>query len=216
MMLRTGSSSFFSKRMSRLVTMPTSWPPSTTGTPEMLRARVSLITSPMVVSGPTVNGSRITPASKFLTLATSAACVRQAHVLVEDADAAELGHGDGQARFGDGVHGRGDDRQVERMSRVSCVREADVLGQDDRMRGDEGDVVEREGFSLDAQHGAVPRIGSEALYPVARAARESSNRRSDQHQAQPRPPGDHGEHAAIRKKNGKQARTRVSTGLPKR
>src|SRR5690606_31441427 len=47
---------------------------STTGTPEMLRARVSLSTSAMVVSGPTVNGSRITPASKFLTRATCAAC----------------------------------------------------------------------------------------------------------------------------------------------
>lgn len=74
MMWRTGSSSFVSKRMSRLVTIPTSWPPSTTGTPEMLRARVSLSTSAMVVSGPTVKGSLMTPASNFLTLATSAAC----------------------------------------------------------------------------------------------------------------------------------------------
>ena len=32
--------------MSRLVTMPTSVPPSTTGTPEMLRARVRRSTSP--------------------------------------------------------------------------------------------------------------------------------------------------------------------------
>ena len=73
-MCRTGSSSLVSKRISRLVTMPTNCPLSTTGTPEILRARVSLITSPMVVSGLTVNGSRITPASKFLTLATCVAC----------------------------------------------------------------------------------------------------------------------------------------------
>src|SRR5690606_6094694 len=74
MMFLTGSSSFFSKRMSRLVTMPTTLPPSTTGTPEMLRARVSLSTSPMVVCGVTVKGSRMTPASKFLTIRTCAAC----------------------------------------------------------------------------------------------------------------------------------------------
>src|SRR5690606_25890285 len=51
------------------------WPlPSTTGTPEMLCARVSASTSRMLVSGPTVIGSRITPDSNRLTLATSAAC----------------------------------------------------------------------------------------------------------------------------------------------
>ena len=33
--------------------------------------------------------------------------------------------------------------------------ERDVLGQDGRMRGDEGNVVVGERFSLDAQHGRV-------------------------------------------------------------
>ena len=75
MMWRTGSSSSVSKRMSRWVTMPASWPSaSTTGTPEMLCAWVSASTSRMLVSGVTVNGSRITPDSNFLTLATCAAC----------------------------------------------------------------------------------------------------------------------------------------------
>ena len=75
MMWRTGSSSSVSKRMSRWVTMPASWPSlPTTGTPEMLCAWVSASTSRMLVSGPTVIGSRITPDSNFLTLATSAAC----------------------------------------------------------------------------------------------------------------------------------------------
>jgi hypothetical protein len=54
--------------------MPTSRPLSTTGTPEMLRAWVSLSTSPMVVFGLTVNGSLMTPASNFLTRTTSNAC----------------------------------------------------------------------------------------------------------------------------------------------
>jgi len=73
-MLRTGSPCLRSKRRSRLVTMPTSLPSSTTGTPEMLLARVSRSTSPIEVCGPTVIGLRITPASNFLTWRTWAAC----------------------------------------------------------------------------------------------------------------------------------------------
>ena len=34
-------------------------------------------------------------------------------VLVDDAEAAVLGHGDGQPRFGDRVHRRADERHVE-------------------------------------------------------------------------------------------------------
>jgi hypothetical protein len=34
-------------------------------------------------------------------------------ILVDDADAAELRHRDREARFGDGVHRRRDDRQVQ-------------------------------------------------------------------------------------------------------
>ena len=50
--------------MSRLVTMPTQLAASsTTGTPEMLRARVSLSTSPMVVSGP--DGERLADHAGF-------------------------------------------------------------------------------------------------------------------------------------------------------
>jgi predicted nucleic acid-binding Zn ribbon protein len=86
------------------------------------------MTSPMVVFGPTVNGSRITPASKFLTCRTSAAWRSTRHVLVEDADAAELGHGDRQARFGDGVHGRRDDRQVQASAAGQRVARLTSLG----------------------------------------------------------------------------------------
>ncbi len=70
----TGASSCVSKRRSRCVTMPTAFLPSTTGTPEMPLARVSCSTWRMVMSGDTEMGSRMTPASCFFTLATSAAC----------------------------------------------------------------------------------------------------------------------------------------------
>ena len=70
----TGWSSAVSKRRSRLVTMPTTLPLFTTGKPEILCSRCRAITSRTVCSGVTVIGSRSTPDSKRLTLATSAAC----------------------------------------------------------------------------------------------------------------------------------------------
>ena len=70
----TGLSKCFSKRRSRLVTIPTRSSPSTTGTPEILCARVSSTTAPMEVFGLTVMGSRTTPLSNFFTLRTSSAC----------------------------------------------------------------------------------------------------------------------------------------------
>src|SRR3546814_7609894 len=42
-----------------------------------------------------------------------------AHVLVDDADAAELGHGDGQAGFGDRIHRRRNDRHVRSEEHTS-------------------------------------------------------------------------------------------------
>ena len=63
MMVETGSAMRVSKRRSRPVTMPTSRPFSVTGTPEMLCAWVSFITSPMLVPGPTVMGLRMIPLS---------------------------------------------------------------------------------------------------------------------------------------------------------
>ena len=88
----------------------------------------------------------------------------QAHVLVDDADAAQLGHGDGQAGFGDRVHGRRHDGQVERDAARELGAQADVLGQDRGVGGNEGDVVERQRFGLDAQHGAAPGVWEAAHY----------------------------------------------------
>ena len=43
------------------------------------------------------------------------------HVAVNDAHAAGLRHGDGEARLGHRIHGGGDERDIELMSRVSRV-----------------------------------------------------------------------------------------------
>src|SRR5678810_1047552 len=63
MISRTGASSRVSKRRSRLVTMPTTVLPCTTGKPETPRAFESSITSRTVISRATVIGSRSTPDS---------------------------------------------------------------------------------------------------------------------------------------------------------
>ena len=74
MMLATGWSRLVSNRRSRLVTMPTTRCPSTTGRPEMRCCCVSAITSRTDIDGGIVIGSLTTPLSKRLTLATSPAC----------------------------------------------------------------------------------------------------------------------------------------------
>ena len=77
----------------------------------------------------------------------------QRHVLVQDAQAAKLRHGDGEAGFAHGVHGRRQDRQADGEVTGDAGGERDVLRKDGRMRGDERYVVESQRFSLDAQHG---------------------------------------------------------------
>src|SRR5262245_48934520 len=74
MMAFTGASSSVSKRRSRLVTMPTTLLPFTTGKPEILCSRCSAITSRTGSSGGIVIGSRSTPDSKRFTFCTAAAC----------------------------------------------------------------------------------------------------------------------------------------------
>src|SRR5690606_39864949 len=69
------------------------------------------------------------------------------------AQAAKLRHGDGEAGFAHGVHGRRQDRQADGEVTGDAGGERDVLRKDGRMRGDERYVVESQRFSLDAQHG---------------------------------------------------------------
>ena len=82
----------------------------------------------------------------LLDLAHLGGLVGDGHVLVDDADAPFLGHGDRQARLGHGIHGRGEQRDVEVKVAGQAGPQADVLGQDLGVAGYEKDVVERQGF----------------------------------------------------------------------
>ena len=68
-----GKSKRVSKRRSRLVRMPTSFPSWVTGTPEMRYRLITSCASAMVFSGPMVTGSTIIPLSLRFTLSTSSA-----------------------------------------------------------------------------------------------------------------------------------------------
>src|SRR6266850_1964962 len=70
----TFCSRFFSKRRSRLVTMPTSRPLRVTGMPLMSCCRISSSAWKSRASGSMVTGSTTIPLSYFLTLVTSSAC----------------------------------------------------------------------------------------------------------------------------------------------
>ena len=72
------------------------------------------------------------------------------HVLVDDADAAGLRHRDGEARFGDGIHRRRDDRQVQADRAGQAGAKIDVARKYARKRGNERNVVEGESFGEDA------------------------------------------------------------------
>ena len=65
-------------------------------------------------------------------------------VFVHDADAAFLRHGDGQTRFGHGVHGGRDQGQVQLDVACEAGGEIGVLGQDLREGRDEQNVVKSE------------------------------------------------------------------------
>ena len=68
-------------------------------------------------------------------------------IAVNHADAAGLRHGDRHARLGDGVHRRGDDRNIERDGAGDAGADIDVARQHIRKAGFEKHVVERVGFS---------------------------------------------------------------------
>ena len=92
------------------------------------------------------------PDSKRLTLATSAAWAFGRQVLVNDADAAFLRQRNRQTPFGNGIHGRGKQRQIESDVARQAGGQADIARQDPGMCRDEQDIVERQGF-LQNSHG---------------------------------------------------------------
>ncbi|MNT47619.1 hypothetical protein D3C72_1843500 [compost metagenome] len=82
---------------------------------------------------------------------------------MDDADAARLGHGNGQARFGHGIHGRGKDRQVEVDILRDAGRDVRLSRHDFGMPGLEQNVVEGQSLQTgcrfnDTRHGQFPSI----------------------------------------------------------
>src|SRR5256886_5136941 len=67
------------------------------------------------------------------------------HVLVDHADPAQARHADRHLRLGDGIHGGGDNRDVQRNGASEAAGDGDVAGMHRRVTGHEQDVVKGEG-----------------------------------------------------------------------
>ena len=75
-----------------------------------------------------------------------------AHVLMDDADATFEGHRDGKLGFGDRIHSRRDQGDVELNFARQTRRKGDILGQHARMGWHEQDIVKSQGFLGNSQH----------------------------------------------------------------
>src|SRR6266850_2191983 len=84
-------------------------------------------------------------------------------VAVQDTETAEARERNGHARFGDGVHRRGDDRDVERELAREERSGGDLAGEDVAAGWDEEDVVEGEPFGAEL----LLRGQSRALTPMS-------------------------------------------------
>ena len=73
-----------------------------------------------------------------------------AHVLMNNTDAAFLRHGNGQARLGNGVHGGGNQGQVEGNVAREAGLQRDVLGQHLGMGGNKQYIIKGVGFFNDS------------------------------------------------------------------
>ena len=82
----------------------------------------------------------------FLDGADFAGLALDAHILVNDAEAALLGQGDGETRFGDAVHGRRQQRHVEADLPGHAGFKVDLARQHFRIRRQEQNIIEGEGF----------------------------------------------------------------------
>ena len=83
---------------------------------------------------------------EFLHLAHLPGLLLRAHVLVNDAYAALLGHGDGQASLGHGVHGGRHEGDIQLDGAGQLCLQADFPGQDLGIGGNQQNIVESEGF----------------------------------------------------------------------
>ncbi len=90
------------------------------------------------------------PVLRPLDLVDLAGLLLDRHVLVDDAEPAFLGQGDGQLRLGDGVHRRGQDRDVQADPGGQLRPGVDLRGEADRNSRLEQDVVESDALVGDA------------------------------------------------------------------
>ena len=105
---------------------------------------ISAVTSASVWSGWMVSGFTTMPDFEFLDAADLGGLLGGFQVLVDDAEAAKLGHGDGHGGLGDGVHGGRDDRDVERDGAGQPGAGVGGGRQDLGVAGDQQHVVEGE------------------------------------------------------------------------
>ena len=81
-------------------------------------------------TGVSVDADRVFDHAGFelLDLAHFGGLLLDGHVLVDDADATFLRHGNRQTGFGDGIHGRGHQRNIQLDATREAGLEADILG----------------------------------------------------------------------------------------
>ena len=128
--------------MSRLVMMPISLPLSQMGTPEMRYLAMSSSASARRVAGGQPEGvgdDAVLAALDHVHLLRLGA---DGHILVDDADAALTGDGDGHAVLGDGIHGGAHQGMLSLTLLGELGVQIDVCGQDVALRRDEQHVVE--------------------------------------------------------------------------
>src|SRR5690606_1778510 len=107
------------------------------------------------------NSNGVMNNGRFMTLdlAHFGGLLFDAHVLVNDADAALLRHGNGQASFGDGIHGCGNQGDIQLDPTGQAGFETDILRQDLGISGDQENIIECQGFLADTQHGGGSQAG---------------------------------------------------------
>ena len=140
--------------MSRLVMMPISFPLSQMGTPEMRYLAISSSASARVWPGSQPEGVGDDAVLAALDHVHLLGLLADGHILVDDADAALTGDGDGHAVLGDGIHGGADKRDIQPDLLGQLGVQVDVGGQHVAGRGDQQHVVKGEAL-LDKLLGGV-------------------------------------------------------------
>ncbi len=115
-----------------------------------------------------VDGDRVTDHTgfEFLDLADFGGLLLDGHVLVDDAHATFLRHGNRQTGFGDGIHRSRQQRDVQFDTTGQTGLETHVLGQDLGVSGHQENVIKGKCFLANTQHSRLPsgKNGSAPLY----------------------------------------------------